>query len=823
MKQQLTLSFRAVLQGRYYSLLSVLGLAVAMAVTLLITLLIHNETDYDKDFVKADSLYRITWESTGTGDRFATAFNPISPQLKQDYDTVLDTARLGLFELTLQAVDRPGSEVRYESVSLADPSFFHLFDFKFVAGGPDALDQPNSLVISRAAAEQYFPGEDAMGQTLLLENQLILKVTAVLEDIPPNTHLTSHFFIPLETLRSLFDGAAFLDNWGSDLLYHYIELAPGADSLQLERQLPAFLERHDPEWPLGSVEFRLQPLKDIHFTTDLQSDMPVQDRVNHVSKAPRRASDLVLFSAGAIFMILVACFNFMNLLIARSVGRGRQVGLLKVVGANRRQVLQHILAESLIMSSLALIVAAVLVDFSLPSFNELLGLSLDGAWLWSPVPVGISVTLALVLGLVSGLYPALLMASQKPSAVMKGEFSLGQGATVTRSALVLLQFTVSVLLIVICMVIYAQIQFSLSVPLGFRPDGVAVIQMNSRTREHYDALRERLMLEPVVQHISLASTIPTDDLSSGSSLATEDGEAQLDMRMVVADYDYFETLGIDMVSGRAYSRDFSGDEFRFPTPERPHFEGSIIINEAAARRAGWTSKAGSDAAIGQTLSTRHEIDGVEMTMRYTVVGVARDVHFRSLRSEIVPMQFLLSKWGNSMIVRFAENTEASEAQGVMQAAWDGVVPSVPLRFSWLRDSVTELYKQEYRALNLVASLALLSIAVACLGLFAVAALITGLRSKEMGIRKILGAGVRELVGLLSWQFVKPVLLANLLAWPLAWIYLSDWLQNFAYRVELGWNHFLIPAFLAVSVALITVAARAWWVARANPIQVLRYE
>jgi putative ABC transport system permease protein len=725
-----------------------------------------------------------------------------------------------VFELTLQ---RSGDSIRYENIAMVDPAFFSLFDFEFLSGGPESLVQPNSIVMTRAGAERYFPGEDPMGKTLLLENNVTLTVTGLLREIPGNSHITTHYFVPLETLRTIYDGAEFIDSWSSDSFYHYVLLDEGVSATTLAQQLPAFLERHDPEWPLGSVGIELQALKDLHFTTDMQNDMPVRDRVRNIIKAPRQASDLVLFTAGAFFLILVASFNFMNLQIARSVGRGKQLGMLKVLGANRRQVIGQILLESTLLCCIAFALALVFVELTLASFSQVLAVNLAWRDLLSPGLGGIALALTLGLGLLSGGYPALLMAAQNPSQVMRGEFRLGQGAARVRSMLVLLQFAVSVILIVVSLVIYTQIQFSLNVPLGFESNNVAVIEMGRGNRQHYDAIQARLETDPLVEAVTRSSIFPTDHLSDGFGLMTQGGQDELDTRTVWVDFGYFETLGIDIVAGRAFSQDYGADRFSFPSSETPEVESGILINRAAARRAGWMSGEDPSAAIGQVLSAEHTIDGILMIMRMHVVGVVEDVHFRSLRSEIVPMSYFLSSHGSKMAVRFAPGTQRAGAAGLLEDIWNDVVTSVPLRMSWLEDSVDELYAQEHRSLRLVSSIALLAVAVACLGLFAVATLVTGLRTREIGLRKILGAGIREIVNMLSWQFLKPVLLANLVAWPLAWLYLEDWLQLFAYRVELNWVHFMIPAVLAIAIAWITVAGQALRVATDNPINALRYE
>lgn len=827
MSQTLVIAFRSIIKGRYYSAVSVAGLSIAITVVLLVAMLVQHETSFDKGWARSDSIYRLTWENRGTGDRFATLFNPFSPQMKTEFEEVEEAARLGVFELTLQ---RNGSvtptspaAMSYEKIAMVDPAFFSLFDIEFIAGDGSVLSTPGSIVMTRAGADRYFPGEDPIGQTLLLENNLTVTVAGLLKEIPGKSHFTLHYFVPLETARALFDGAGFLDRWGSDALYHYIRLADGVSAGPLEDRLPAFLERHDPEWPLGSVDISLQPLADIHFTTDLQDDMPVRDTVRNVIKAPREASDLVLFTAGSFFLILVASFNFMNLQVARSIGRGKQIGMLKVLGANRAQVIRQILLESVVMCGIAFLFALFLLEFTLAGFSELLAVNLARDDLLNPVIGGIALLMTIGLGLLSGAYPAALMAGQSPTQVMRGEFKLGHGAARFRSVLVLLQFAVSVILIVVSLVIAAQIQFSLNVPLGFHSDNVAVLNLDRKTRSQFEALRTRLIEAPGVESVTRSTIYPTDHLSDGMELTTDGGKREIAMRSVWAGYDYFETLGIELKSGRAFSREFPAEEFAFPSPETPLVESGIIINESAARRAGWMNGEDSSAAIGKSLSAEHEIDGVVMTMRFTVVGVAKDVHFRSLRSEIVPMAYSLANYGSKVAVRFDPDVDKKDALIHLERVWKEVAGDIPMRLSWLEDLVDELYAQEHRSLKLVSSIALLAIAVACLGLFAVATLVTGLRTREIGLRKILGAGARQIVNLLSWQFLKPVLLANLIAWPVAWLYLEDWLQLFAYRVDMSWVHFLVPAGVAMAIAWVTVAGQALRVAISNPIEALRYE
>lgn len=824
MPQALTLILRSIQAGRFYSFVSVAGLSIAIAAIVLVGALLQHELAYEKGFSDSDRIYRLNWVNGGTGDRFATMFNPFSPPLADQTDEIEAAARVGIFEVLLDKGEGdPGSRLSsFEQMAFADPDYFRIFDFTFLSGDPaNALATPNSLVLTQAAAEKYFPGEAAVGRTLLLENSLTMIVTAVIEEMPASTHFPFHFIVPMESARILFDGAGWLDNWGSDRVYHYLLLAQGAQPDLVHARIMDFAERNIPyeDW---DFEILMQPLEDIHFMPDLQNEMPVRDTILNIVKSPRNKSDLAIFFAGALVLVLIASFNFMNLQVARGVGRSKQVGMLKVVGATRLDIFKRMLAESLLFAVLSLGVALAIVQFGLGMFGNLLGVSLSWADVLDPQVISLVVLTTIALGLISGAYPAWIMASQKPSLVLKGQFSHGHGVHQIRHMLVLLQFTVSIILIAVALVIYAQISYSISAPLGFEPERTAIVEIGrDEVRDDYDTLRLRLLEHPDVTHVTRASIVPTGNLSDGTSLYPQGGnpEEPVAMRMSVVSFDFFEAFDMNLAAGRGFSRDFAADEFVFPNAENPVSNGSIIINEASARRAGWSTPS---EAVGKIMQNGYNFNGIDLSMVMEVVGVVEDVHFRSLRSEVVPMIFYLSQGGGRMVVKLS-NDDSADFIDHMQRVWRETVPEIPLRMEWLGDSVAQLYEQETRMLRLLASVSVIAIGVACLGLFAVAMLVTELRRKEVALRKVFGASILNIVNLLSWAFLKSILLANLLAIPIAWYYLSNWLTAFIYRIDLGPMYFVIPAIATILVAWVTVATQAWMVARNSPIHALRYE
>lgn len=823
MPQGLMLLIRSIQAGRFYSFVSVLGLAIAIAAVVLVSALAQHELAYEKVFANSDRIYRLNWINGGTGDRFATMFNPFSPPLAAETVEIEAATRIGTFEILLQrgsaAGDRqPGN---FELVGFVDPDFFNIFDFDFSAGdAATALDSPNSLVLTRAAADKYFPGESAVGKPVTFEDRLPMTVTAVLEEMPVSTHFPFHFIVPLETARDLFGGAGWLDSWGSDVVYHYLLLQDGVGPELALRRVREFADRQVPyeDW---DFELAIQEIGDIHFMPDLQNEMPFRDTILNVVKSPRKKSDLGLFIAGALVLVLIASFNFMNLQIARGVGRARELGLLKVVGASRWNVFQRLLAESLLLAALSLVLALLIVQMCLSLFGNTLAVSLTWSDVMQPAVIMIVIGITFILGILSGAYPAWIMASQKPSLVLKGEFSHGQGIHQVRHALVLLQFTVSIILIAVSLVIYSQIRYSISAPLGFEAKGTAVVPIGRReVGDRYETLRLRLMEHPDIVSVTRASIMPTGNLSDGTSMYPQGGgpESRIAMRSVAVDFDYFETLGMRFAAGRSYSRDFAADRFSFPDADNPVSRSGIVVNEAAARRAGWTNP---DDAVGKIMQSGFNMNGTDVSMIMEIVGVVDDVHFRSLRSEIVPMVFYLTESGDRMAIKVAD--ENDDVARYIETVWSQTVPEIPLQMDWLSDSVAELYDQETRSLRLLGAVAIVAIGVACLGLFAVASLITELRRREVALHKVFGATVVDIVNLLSWRFLKAVLLANLLALPVAWLYLQDWLTTFAYRIELGAVHLLVPAMATLLIAWATVAAQALTVARSNLITSLRYE
>jgi putative ABC transport system permease protein len=823
MPQGLTLIIRSIQAGRFYSVVSVAGLAIAITAVILVGALTRHELAYENHFANADRIYRLNWINSGTGDRFATMFNPFSPPLAEQTVEIEAAARVGTFEILLGRDAQPGRSrlSNYELVGFVDPAFFRIFDFGFASGEPGtALDSPNSIVITRAAAEKYFPGESAIGKAVVLEGSMPMTVSAVLDEMPASTHFPFHFMVPLDTARELFNGAGWLDNWGSDSVYHYVLAQEGAGRALVQRRIDEFAAQQVPyeDW---DFEIAMQALRDIHFMPDLQNEMPLRDTLRNIVKSPRQKSDLALFIAGAAVLVLIASFNFMNLQVARGVGRSKQLGLLKVVGATRIDVFRRMLAESLLFAFFSLLVAAPLTELTLGLFGNMLAVSLGWADVFRPAVIVLVVGLTVILGLVSGAYPAWLMASQKPSLVLKGQFAHGQGVHRVRNVLVLLQFTVSIILIAISLVIYSQIRYSISAPLGFDAANTAIIQIGrSEAAGDYETLRLRLLEHPQVSSVTRSSIIPTGNLSDGTSLYPQGGDPDkaIAMRMVMTDFDFFETFGMNMAAGRGFSRAFPADEFFFPDADDPVARAGIVINEATARRAGWSDPAD---AIGKVLQNGFNYNGVELSMLLEVIGVVEDVHFRSLRSEVVPMIFYMSQRGGRMAVKISE--PAAGVATYIERVWGETVPEIPLQMEWLDESVAELYDQETRTLRLLAAVSMIAIAVACLGLFAVASLVTELRRKEVALHKVFGATLVDIINLLSWRFLKAVLLANVLALPIAWLYLRDWLTTFVYRIELGPEHLLIPAIAALLVAWATVAAQAWTVARRSPIHSLRYE
>ncbi|MEQ8953672.1 MAG: FtsX-like permease family protein, partial [Gammaproteobacteria bacterium] len=645
------------------------------------------------------------------------------------------------------------------------------------------------------------------------------RVAAVVANNPGNSHLGSNIFVNIENLPTVWNSPGIFDNLGSDVFYHYVRLSPGTDSLGFEKELESAYRQEI--YPGFDVQIYLQPLTDIHFTTDLQNEMTMRDDVLSFVKPIRQRSDILVFSAVAILTLVIATVNFMNLQLVQFTRRTREVAIKRIVGSSRGDLVRQFLVETILVAILALLVAALLCVAFMPWFNSMVAASIDSGIIFTPGGILSLVIAAIAVGLLAGLYPATSIARLSPSNAMRGQVVKGVSASRFRSMLIITQFAISIGLIVSAGVINSQINFALSSGLGFDPTNVVTVELpNAQSRDAYDAMRSELLGEPGVLSVAVGDIIPGRDLSNGTGFSQVNGvEHQFGVRTVTVDDEYFETLGMEFIAGRPLNPDIPTDALGDFSPTAPDRVGAMVVNETAARAAGFSNPAD---AVGAEVFAGGEFRGVYYTTTGTIVGVIRDVAFGSIRAESASIAFAFGDFRQVMMVRIANDNQAATLAAI-DRAWQQNINELPIQRNFLSDSYQVFYAGEQRTFLLFMVLTVIAIGIACLGLYAVTSYIAERRTKEISIRKVLGATVQSLATLLAWDFSKLVLLANVIAWPIAWWGMQRWLSNFAFQTDIGFGIFLLAGVATFAMALATTFQRAWVVATRNPVESLRAE
>lgn len=795
-------------------------LTVGLAVCLLIGLFLRYELSFDSQHPASDRLYRTNWVNVTSGAHFATFFNPASPLLARALPQIQDFTRL-LLDDNLVEVD---GVRHFPTLSLVDPQFFELFSYPVRAGDSGAITDLSSAVITEAGARQLFGRTDVVGETFTVDGRLDFQIAAVVANSPANSHLVSNLFINIDNVTGLFQSPNFWDNIGSDIMYHYLLLAPGAEPEAVSAAMLDYMAQLSPipgEFA-AQVDVRLQSLRDIHFTTDLQNEMTVRDDITGVVKPHRQWSDLYLFVGVAVLTLTIAVFNFINLQLAMASLRARELGVRRTLGASRLDLVIQFLVETLFMCALALVLALALAQLLLPYFNTMVAAPLSLVSLLSPANMLVVAAALLALALVAGSYPAWLMAGLSPVLALRGQVSAGLSAEGLRSGLVMLQFAISIAMIIAAGVVNLQLNYAMTKSLGFDPNNVLVVDLGvPEARRAFATLRSELLGQASIESVSAGSILPTQSLSDGAILnrTTEAGLREITTRRVSVSDDYFQTLGMEFAAGRALTSGRPGDFMANIEPDNLAVSGGVIFNETAARAGGWEDP---EDAIGQSLFSEFSFGGNDYRMNFTVVGVVQDAHYGSVRNDIGPISYALDSNRSSMVVR-ARDGSLPQAMAAVERIWQQAVPDFPLRSLQLREEYAALYASENRTFILFMGLSAIAIIMASFGLYGLASLIAETRRKEISIRKVLGATVRQLMMMLSWRIVRLVLIANLVAWPLAWWVMQNWLTNFAYRTSMDIGLFVFASLMTLMIALLTIGHRAWTTAIQSPVHALRAE
>ncbi len=784
------ITWRNLFRQRVYSFINIAGLAVGLACCILLLLYVQHELSYDRHHERLGQIYRVLRETRlddGSTKVSAGTSGALAAALEQDFPEVQEGVRLlqiwGWVEYEGKGFSQP--------VCVAGPEILDVFTYSLIKGDPrTALDKPLSVLLTEEAVKLYFGEEDPLGKVLLLNNDIHplrhreLTVTGVLKDMPQTSTFRFDFLVvPPSDL-----GGTFWDKWTKDMSWRpvktFITLPEGYDPTELEHKLPDFMARHMGEQVAASNTYHLQPLSRQHLYSTADYGMAGPGDIVRVQ----------LLSAVALLILVVACANFVNLATARSAHRTREVGVRKAIGAQRRQLVFQFLGESLLLVMVSFVLALALVELVLPEFSALISaeLTLGGKQFVRFAPYFLFLVLSVAL--LAGIYPALYLSAFKPVDVLKGKGKIGAGRGLLRKALVVFQFAVSVLLIICTVAVYYQVDYMSNQKLGFDKEQVIslwIYNKNSRLRSVAETVKNDFLQHPgVLKATVLLGSIPDSYLAT----IRPQGQAEdVQMYTISGDEDALDVYGIELVAGRNIAR-----------------PGEFLLNEAAVQRLGWADPIGKELQwIGEEVPSG------------PVVGVVKNFHFQSFREPIKPFFIAFCPFPQTLTLRLRPENLGETMKFLEEKYREWVGQDIYYRF--LDDRIDTLYSNEKRMGRTLSIFGVLALFVACLGLFGLTAFAAELRTKEVGIRKVLGATVSHIVLLMSKEFVALVCLANAVAWPVAWYVVGQWLENFAYRIELGWGFFVLTGGLGVVVALLTVSGQAIRVASANPVDALRHE
>ncbi|MBS1933627.1 MAG: ABC transporter permease [Bacteroidetes bacterium] len=795
-KNYFKIAFRSLWRHRAFSLINILGLAVGMTACFLIYMYVSFEKSYDSFNTKADRIFRVVTEFKTPSDEVHVAVTTpaVAFNLKNDFPEVESFVR---FNTDGYLVRKGNFKYQEKESMLADSTVFSVFDFPLIYGDKKtALKEPMSIVLSQTAAKKYFGDTNPVGQQVLLTGAGInARVTGVMKDIPENSHLKADMFVSMTSYQPIYQYINPDSNWNVNNTYTYILLRPNADYHALESKLTSFVELH-----LGSQQKRdqsklilhLEPLRGIYLHSSYRHWGGIE---------AGNVSNVNIFSVVAVFILLIACINFINLTTARSAERAKEVGVRKVIGAERMQLTTQFIGESIIISLFAFVLAVLLCALLMPLFNQLAGKTISADIFSKPVNIVSLFILAVAIGVVAGIYPSLVLSSFKPVNVLKGRFSSGTQGLLLRKGLVVFQFAISIMLIIGTIVVYTQLGFMRNQDLGFSKEQTMVV--NTNYDKNKDAFKQSLSAIAGVLSSAYSSAVPGTNIPAAhSQIENKAGQMQVaNIDVYFVDFDFIKQYGMHIVAGRSFSREFATDT-----------ANKMVVNESVVRLLGYSSP---EQAIGKKFE--------QWGRKGEIIGVVKNFHYKSLQEEIKPLTMRIEPTGFGMLSIKLSTTNLSSTIKEIGKKWEQAIPHRPFDYSFLDESFDQQYRAEDRFGNLFFNFAVLAIFISCLGLLGLASYSTIQRTKEIGVRKVLGASVSNIVNLLSLEFIKLVVVAFVIAVPVAWFGMHKWLMDFAYRTNINWWVFVLAGVAATFIAFITISFQAIKAAVANPVKSLRSE
>ncbi len=800
------LAFRNMRKYRTYTLINVLGLAIGMAATILILLFIQYELSYDAYHSKSDRIYRVSRE--WVDDKGESQLHlghlapPIGPLLKNDFEGIIEEmGRITSARGTL--VEANDKKFEEEDFFFGENDIFSIFSWEFISGDPaTALKEPGSMVITASTARKYFNDLDVVGEQMVFNNfgfSFPFQITGVVEDIPANSHFTWDFMASFRTVEQAM-GDEEMQNWGSNNYSTYVLLYENQEITQLEEGIDGFFDDHlgiaeDGERPSKYNRLHFWPLRDIHLYSHLDSEIEANGDISYV----------YLYGIIALFTLAIACINFMNLSTAQSAQRSREVGMRKVLGAVKPALIAQFLVESVLFALFGLILAFFIIVLVLPFVNDFFqrDLSIDlfnNYFLWI-----IIAGVVIVAGILAGLYPAFYLTRYQPANILKGAKENPGSFFNVRSVLVIVQFFISIVLIIGVGIVYQQLSFVQNKDLGFQKDNIMLLPSTEEIHNRFADVRQQLMAEPGIFDVALSSRVPSGRLldSQGGTYEIDGDMKQIDVRVadIHVDFDFMKTFEIDIVAGRDFDAQLASDSTQ-----------AFILNEAAVKALGYSSP---EEAVGKSFNYGGR--------QGQVIGITEDFHFESLHQSIAPIVFVITQGRSRVVSVKYDPNRKEEVAAFLRDQWAYFRPGFPFSYQEVSEAFNEQYDNEARLAQLITAFSVLAILIAAMGLFGLATFVAARRKKEMGIRKVMGASVFELLVLLARSFTFLVGIAFLIAVPVAYFGMNEWLNEFAYRLDLNIWPFIIGGLLAFLIAWLTISYHTMRVARTNPVDSLRYE
>ena len=796
LKNYINIAIRSLTRQKVHSLINIVGLSLGLSACIIIAIFVRHQLSYESMHENRDRIFRVNSHMVNAERNEVIAVTParVPVRSRADYPQLEAVTQVFDFSQGRRYLTRVNENSFYETdLFFADEYFFQIFEFDFILGNPKtALKGPNKVVLTEEMAQKYFGKVDVLGKNLEVSNGEY-EVTGVIENIPGNTVMRFDFLYSLETLgRGAQDRGWFPMNFIT-----YVLAKPNADPEPYINGLNNALQEDFGETLEAQgldLSYELQPFSQIHYNTSIGSDY--NDVIN--------PSMIYAFTLIAAFILLIACINYINLSTAKSEKRAREVGLRKVLGAVKKQLVLQFYGETLFVTLISVVLSIVITEMLLPAFNQLSGMSLDVNYFEDPMVLVALVILTLLVSLVAGSYPAVFLSRFQPVKVLKGTFQGGKGGNLFRRVLVVIQFSVSVFLIIGTLTIYYQMNFIQNRDLGYETDAVVMITLSDGTmRRQYQTLKESFTTIPGVREVSASNQQITNVVAGwgghGEGMAPE---ATISFRGMAVNEDFLETMGMNLSLGQGYA-DISdaADKYYY------------ILNKAGLEAIGMEES----TAIGKGFRLYNGMEG-------TIVGVVDNFHYASLHKEIEPFAFYLrpAESRNFMYVK-VDGNGLTAALSQVESKWAELLPERPFEYGFLNGEVAKMYDKEKRTANVLIAFTCFSVFIGCLGLFGLASFMAEKRTKEIGIRKALGADTSRIVSLLSKDYLRVILISNLIAWPLGYIIMNNWLDSFSYRINIAWYIFLLAGSITVLVALVTVSYQSLKAALSNPIKALRYE